>query len=282
MLKLEEFNKPIMSSWDFYNIIKKCHMEHNIPIPPTRKLHSISSVLVKYNYVSNDRDYQTHYRITQIPDRNADEIVCLIDRFCHISHLSAMQKWGLTNRQSFELILTRPSDKIVSQLISNLIQTEIEENHWIYRSKYTPFGPFKLGNITHPKYVRRQPVKNRKSKSPRNAIKGRNSSIRVATLGQTFLDMLQQPDLCGGMAHVLEVWEEHAPKYLDQIITQINSANSLAKCRAGYIIEEKIGIQDRRVDTWCESAQRGGSNRLDPRKPYAPFWSDKWKISLNV
>ena len=114
------------------------------------------------------------------------------------------------------------------------------------------------------------------------SVRERNSFSRVATIGQTFLDMLQHPDLYGGMAHVLEVRDEHAITYLDHIIAAVSSASSVVTCRAGYIIEERPGVKDPGVEEWHDCAQRGGSCRLDPGRPYIPEWSEKWMISLNA
>ena len=139
-----------------------------------------------------------------------------------------------------------------------------------------------LGNITHPGRVRGRAVRVRMSRIARESIRDRNGFSRVATIGQTFLDMVQHPGLCGGMVHVLEVWEEHAITYLDHIIAAVSSASSVVKCRAGYIIEVRLGVKDTGVEEWHDCAQRGGSSRLDPSRPYLPEWSEKWMISLNA
>ena len=39
------------------------------------------------------------FRISDVPDIPADEVTARIDPFCYISHISAMQRYGLTNRQ---------------------------------------------------------------------------------------------------------------------------------------------------------------------------------------
>jgi len=95
--------------------------------------------------------------------------------------------------------------------------------------------------------------------------------------------MLSNPELCGGMAHVIDVWKESAKTYLDEIIQAIDkSPKSIIKCRAGYIIEQILNIKDCKVSKWSEFAQRGGSRVLDPNSPYAPEFSEKWMISINV
>ena len=111
----------------------------------------------------------------------------------------------------------------------------------------------------------------------------RGSDVRISTIGQTFLDMLQKPDLCGGMPHVLEVWEQHAETYLDSIVAAVDSASSgLVKSRAGYILQEYLGLNHSSISDWTAFSQRGGSRKLDPSQNYAPTYSETWMISINV
>ena len=114
-------------------------------------------------------------------------------------------------------------------------------------------------------------------------LTSRGSSVRLSTIGQTFLDMLQKPDLCGGMYHVLDVWEEHAETYLNDIVAAVETASSgIVKSRAGYILEERQGLHHPGIERWKVSGQRGGSRKLDPAKEFAPTFSATWMISLNV
>ncbi len=279
---LEEKQIPVLTAWDLFRLIKTFYLVREANVPPPRNIHKIYATLEKNNIVTFDRDYKSHFRVLIVSDQPAEDIVCLIDQFCHISHLSAMQKWRLTDRQPLELIITRPDNKTVSNKIRNIMEREIKDIPWDFRPSNPQIGPFKLGNISHPKYVRRRLIKIRKSRNSGVSIKGRNGFVRVSTIGQTFLDMLMNPDLCGGMAHVLEIWDEHAIKYLDSIIQSIETASSIVKCRAGYIIQERLDVDDVRVNTWRACAQRGGSRVLDPQKPYIPEWSEDWKISLNA
>jgi len=145
--------------------------------------------------------------------------------------------------------------------------------------------PFPLTLIDHPASVRRRPIRVYQSKAAGACRKSYSYGFEsfLATTGQTFLDMLQEPRLCGGMAHVLDVWEEYAQTYLDDIVAAVDQTPSgIVKCRAGYILEEHLGLRRPEIGRWKECAQRGGSRRLDPGRAYAPPFSETWEISLNA
>ena len=123
----------------------------------------------------------------------------------------------------------------------------------------------------------------RETRYPGTSVQNPAGFVRVATIGQTFLDMLRNPELCGGMAHVLDVWQEHADNWFREIIEAVDeSPSGIAKCRAGYILEERLGIHNNRIDGWKTAAQRGGSRKLDPFRPFSPEYSETWMISLNA
>ena len=111
----------------------------------------------------------------------------------------------------------------------------------------------------------------------------RDGAIRVTTIGRTFLDMLQRPDLCGGIRHVMEVFEEHAKVNLGAIVAEFSQhGTKIDRVRGGYILEERCGIEDARINEWVKDAARGGSRKLDAHADYAPTFSEKWCLSINV
>ena len=95
--------------------------------------------------------------------------------------------------------------------------------------------------------------------------------------------MLTEPGLCGGTRHVLDVWEKEAELWVEEIIKAVDQLDSkIAKVRAGYILTEVMDIDHPTIHNWEQYAQRGGSRKLDPDAEYAPVFSEKWMISINV
>jgi len=225
--------------------------------------------------IGTDLDYRAQaIRVLSISDLPAEDIVCLIDPTCYVSHLSAMQRWGLTDRSPKALALTRPDRKTAAERLL-AYRTEVLGEDGA--------DSFPLSIIGHPSRVRGRAVRVRESKSAGSHLTIRGSDVRLATIGQTFLDMLQEPGLCGGMPHVLEAWEEHAETYLDEIVAAVDAAASgLVKSRAGYILEERLGLHHRGINRWKACGQRGGSRKLDPAEGFAPAFSETWMLSLNV
>ena len=277
---LEKNGKPVITKLEFFQIIRQVYRESyskklylRRKIPDYDDYSRLRSKLNKAGVIRPDRDYTRVLRVLAVSDLPAEEIICLVDPTCYVSHLSAMQRWGLTDRNPAALMLTRPDRKTVATQLQVMTEALDEDRT----------NPFRLNIFGHPPRVRNRAVQIYQSKTAGAFLKIRGSDARLSTIGQTFLDMLQRPDLCGGMSHVLDVWEEHAETFLEEVVTAVDTATSgLVKSRAGYILEERLGLWHRRIEPWRAFSQRGGSRKLDPTKDYAATYSDTWMISLNA
>lgn len=219
------------------------------------------------------------WRVAGVPDGTAEELCCLVDPWCYVSHLSAMQRWGLTNRNPLALHLTRPARPIWQQ------QAKAE----LHKMPLAEPGGESLKPRVHvafPDTLRRRSLHVFQPSYLGRCVPIADSHARVATVGQTFWDMVQEPGRCGGMAHVVEVWEESAGDYVEEIISTFEDeampSTRLAFCRAGYLLEEVVGVEDERVSGWTRFGKRGGSAKLDPAAPFATRHSERWNLSLNA
>lgn len=278
---LEENEKPVVTRFEFFEMIRQVYRESpskdlglHSKTPGAKDYVRFRAALKKAGVIGNDRDYGARViRVLSVPDLPAEGIICLIDPICYVSHLSAMERWGLTERVPRALMLTRPDRETAAARYEARMKEVIGEGT----------SPLPLTQIGHPAYVRRRPIKVCQSKAAGMFLKSRSDGVFLATVGQTFLDMLQEPHLCGGMAHVLDVWEEHATDRLDDIVAAVDQTPSgIVKCRAGYILEEHLGLRRPETERWKECAQRGGSRKLDPSRAYTSPFSETWEISLNA
>lgn len=206
------------------------------------------------------------------------EVVCTIDPFCYLSHLSAMEHHGLTNRMPGKLFLSTPPlvewkasasakmEKDLGTELDHYLSCGLPELKWRQISR--------IGKVE---------VHTFRSKHQGAFKLVRGSTLRVATIGRTFLDMLRNPELCGGIHHVLEVYAEHAASWLKLITDEIDRHGApIDKVRAGYLLDEKLGLSSPSISDWLQYAQRGGSRKLDASAEYRPVWSEKWCLSLNA
>lgn len=206
----------------------------------------------------------------------------MVEPFCYISHLSAMARYGLTDRRSKALQLTIPDAKTGKKLWNDeFFVKDYTEKDRESLSASEIILPTPRSNF--PDKVRGQAVSIKRTAHLGSSQPIRGSLARIETIGHVFASMLEDPELCGGMKHVIEVWQEHAQAYLDEIINAIERRpKSITKVRAGYLLEELIGINDARIESWMKFAQRGGSRLLNPSAPFESVFSEKWMLSLNV
>ena len=237
------------------------------------------AVMKEARIIDADKNYSRLWKVVSRGKATADEIVCSADPYCYISHLSAMQRYGVTLRRPEALHITRPTNEVVKSLLE---ERRTEDRTRLTFSQEVVRTPA-LTQVRHPRKVSGRNLSVKKTKFPGASRSVRGSKVRVASIGQVFLDMLEDPKICGGMSHVLEVWDKHAQTYLKEISERVNEAGTgIAKVRAGYILSERMGINIKYADAWEIHAQRGGSRKLDPDADYAPRFSEKWMISINV
>lgn len=236
--------------------------------------------LNSFHLISPAKDFKPGavFHLFGRPKPTAMEVACAVDPFACVSHLSAMEFHGLTDRFSKILYLTTPPDKEWRAQAQERMARDLGQHMAVHRAARLPMLRY-LG-LERVEGVRVELMR----RSSRGAFKAiRSPYIRVAMVGRVFLDMVREPDNCGGMQHVVEAYREYGLQYLSLILEEIDRRGKpIEKVRAGYLLETVCRIQHPRIDGWKDFAQRGGSRMLDPQGEYAPTFSEAWKLSINV
>ena len=288
-LAVGELEQPVVTSYQLGLIVfglykTKSYKGEAINI---QKTHAEAAIYNKISRQLQDEGILTMYKglpaksVFSLLGRSHDsveDIVCTVDPFGYISHLSAMEYHGLTNRMPSKLFMSSPAPKKWTGFAKDKMGKDLDEDIDIYLQNGLPvLRRTKLEKVNRKEIHRYSSVHLGAYKN----IKGR--SMRVSTIGRTFLDMLRNPELCGGINHVLEIYENHAESYLKLIINEVNLHGApIDKVRAGYIMDERLKMNFDELNEWVKQAQRGGSRKLDASSEYESRWSEKWCLSLNV
>lgn len=247
--------------------------------PDTSDLNRVKSSLIHNGIIQEQDDIGAGiFRYNARPNFGSEQVMCGVDPFAYISHLSAMAHYGLTDRIPKIIFSSTWDQSNWSGAAHELMEKQLNGHLEIYRQHGLP----SLHRIAL-KSIHKQQVNIYTSSNIGSFIHVRDQGFRVSSIGRTFLDMLRRPDLCNGIHHVLDVFEEHAERYLRLIIDEVSQHGSkIERVRAGYILEDICKLKSDRIDVWVECAQRGGSRKLDPEGDYVSEFSEKWCLSLNV
>jgi predicted transcriptional regulator of viral defense system len=205
-------------------------------------------------------------------------VLCTVDPFAYISHLSAMEYHGLTDRVPTTVYLTSPPSLEWRALAQTRMLKDLGDEADGYRT-----AGFPLLRRLRVTAIGKRAVHVTQRKSAGAFVVSEHGYLRVASIGRTFLEMVAEPDLCGGIRHVISVYAEHAATNRKLILAEVDRhGTAIDKVRAGYLLEEICSIRDPIVDHWQQTVvQRGGSRRLDAGAPYASMYSERWSLSLN-
>ena len=232
-------------------------------------------ILEPYQAIAHPQTYLLLGRNSQSPP----EIVCSVDPFCYISHLSAMEHHGLTDRVTPLLNITRPAPKDWTRFAGERVRKD-------YGDMFVRAMQQRFPTLTRSKFDKR--IADRTIVEVNSVHMGayrtfKDNPLRVATLGRTYLDMLRRPDLCGGIHHVLDIFTQSGKSNLLSIVDEVERhGTAIEKIRAGYILEERCQLTNPIFGEWAKHVTRGGSRKLDPQADYSRQYSAKWSLSLNI
>lgn len=275
--RLGAWERPVVSGYELGVLIATQATDK----PASLALYKeIAHILSSFGLITTAKDFKVG-TVFQLFGRNKPlpmEVACSVDPFAYVSHLSAMEYHGVTDRFPKILYLSTPPDREWKEQAAARMDKDLKELKGGYLAAKLPALRFqKLERIDG---VRVELMR----RSHRGAFKTiKSPSIRVAMVGRTFLDMLREPELCGGIQHVVDTYREYAVRYLKLIIDEVDKhGTSVEQARAGYLLETVCGLSDPFINAWASKVQRGGSRKLDPQAEYAPYFSERWALSVNV
>lgn len=290
-LALGGLEQPVVTDYQCAILLLRLYQSkhiggHALPLkkalPDSTDFRALVNDLLELGVLSPNKDFPQGavYNILGKKEPAAEEILCTVDPFAYLSHLSAMEYHGLTNRVSKVLCYSTPPHKEWRAYALEKMNTDLGDafQHYCDESRLPPLVAVRFTRINKRHVMKYSSL----HKGAFKTIKGR--TLRVSTLGRTFLDMLRRPDLCGGMNHVLEVFRNHAKTNLGLILDELNAnGTAIEKVRAGYLLEEECNITANPIiESWHRYAQRGGSRKLDPHNEYSSTYSERWCLSINL
>lgn len=277
--KLAGWERPVVTDYELA-VLMTSQLASRQESPSRQLYERVVDGLGSFGLISLSKDFKpvAVYHLFGHAKPKALEVACAADPFAYVSHLSAMEYHGLTDRFSKILYLTTPPDSEWRELAKSRMEKDLREQMAAYRGAKLPV--LRRAVFGRVEGVRVELMR-RSSRGAFKTIKA--PSIRVAMVGRTFLDMVREPDNCGGMLHVVDVYREYGARYLPLIAEEVERhGRAIDKVRVGYLLDEVCHCQHPLIEGWTKYAQRGGSRVLDPQGEYASDYSDKWKLSINV
>ncbi len=263
-LAVAKYDRPVITAYRLglviFRMLKAGRIDGQVLTrrgPPNRRQYRQAlNFLVSYAVLAELKDLpgESAFTVLGRSSVSAAEIACTVDPFAYVSHLSAMEMHGLTDRVAQTLYLSSPDPKSWTRFAAELMQRDLGELLAEYQEAKFP-------RLTRTRMEKLMGTAVRITHSSHLGAfrKTPDSEVRVATIGRTFLDMLREPALCGGIHHVLAIYREHAGRNLALIAAEVDQhGGPIDKVRAGYVLEERCGLIHPSFAEWRRRSRSGG------------------------
>lgn len=290
---LGELDQPVINDYELGILLFRIYQKskfRNEPVTGKGQLKTYYNrqlkLLINYGILTQRKEFPDK-RVFQIIGKkkfDAYDVICSADPFSFISHLSAMSFHGLTDRLPSTLFYSTPESKDWRHYANEKMLRDLGDDYEKYKANNFPLlrntKVAKVGKLAVHKFSSKQLGNNNYLSAYKNMSE---RPLRISTIGRTFLEMVQKPDLCGGIRHVMETYQQNGKNYFRLIFEEINRhGKAVDKVRAGYLLSEIADLDNPQVAEWEKFVQRGGSRKLDYAAEYSSEFSERWSLSINV
>ncbi|CAI8932129.1 type IV toxin-antitoxin system AbiEi family antitoxin domain-containing protein [Pseudomonas sp. IT-P4] len=232
---------------------------------------------VKHHQIYGSANTPGIYVIKGKTEYSPAETVCTIYPYGYLSKINAMAWYGLTDKiPKVVRFTTCPLNEWKKRSLLDLSidpEVDFDLEHFIPSfPKHTNIFGQELIVSVETKYV--------------EPLEVRNSPIKVASIGKTFIDMFRYPDECGGIDHVLEIYAENGKKYSSAIINELKhkTTRKIDIARVGFALQKIAGVEHPLLSEWQQESKktRGSSKILVPGVPFSSIFDEDWSLSLNA
>ena len=100
---------------------------------------------------------------------------------------------------------------------------------------------------------------------------------------RTVLDAVRHPDRAGGVRRAFDLLRAAEDRVDPALLADYveRAGTKVLRQRVGFLLEQ-VGLTDPKLDAWAKAARRGGSAKLLAGGPFAPTYSPRWQLSVNV
>jgi hypothetical protein len=108
--------------------------------------------------------------------------------------------------------------------------------------------------------------------------------VKVQNIIDLFIDMIRSPQYCGGLQHVIRVYNHHLDIYFEKIVEKLEVSGSIIdRARFGFITEKHIFKTHILFTKWKaeQKNKRGGSRKLVSTLDFDSEFDPDWNISIN-
>lgn len=257
------------------NYLRVGNSKENMPDPDD--IHPLLRRMEQRGDIQALRGVRQIYTVT-VPYAGAtavteDEVLLEINPYATLSHLSALVFHGLTDQLPQELTASLPK-----QARAILIPLDTDPTDWegiAIAPGATPTQllgwPVRWVRLDGRLFFGYQEYRPQKY------------AVRVTTPERTLIDVLQRPELGGGIDSVLQAWARGLDTLNLEILVELVELYDVGvlRQRVGFLLET-LGVSHPLLDTWQRSASRGGSSKLVAGQEYSPVHSERWSLSINT
>ncbi|MBP1510196.1 MULTISPECIES: hypothetical protein [Acinetobacter] len=214
-----------------------------------------------------------------------------------LSHLTAMNLYGIGNTQTTGIYFTCPARKDWKDLclkeikkrfknfeVTKSISNEYIEINDVILSTQSILDPYPHQSILEEAGSTKTIIITNKKKLVESEWWNQCHLQNVVDL---YLDMLRTPHYCGGISHVLGVYRENILKDNDlfqELITSLTKNGSIIdRARFGYIFDKVLLLKTPEIKEWKEEQQgkRGSSRKLFSNFEFDSTFDEEWNLSIN-